>query len=67
MFEYKKLKGRIVERFGTIREFSRHVSASEQSISMKLHCKTGISQDDIIEWSGVLEIPRNNWAEYFFA
>lgn len=67
MFDYSKLRGRIVEKYGTIEAFSEDVGKSYVSISKKLNNKTGISREDIIEWSSKLDIPSRDYDIYFFA
>lgn len=66
MFQYNKLRGKIVEVFGSISKFSEKLSISEVSVSKKLNCKSGFSQKDIIEWSNLLGISSDDYAEYFF-
>ena len=63
MYKYKKLRGRIVERFGTQEKFAKEIGISETALSKKMQCKTGISQSDICLWSKLLEIEP---VEYFF-
>ena len=66
MYTYAKLKGRIVEKFGTQDRFAECVGISTTSMSNKLTCKTGLSQNDIIQWCGILEIPVADIGPYFF-
>ena len=66
MYEYKKLKGRIVERFGSQKVFAPHVNLSTVSVSQKLNGLKGFSQKDIELWANVLEIPKEDYAAYFF-
>lgn len=66
-FSYNKLKGRIVEVFGSQAEFSKQISLSEQSITAKLAGRSGFSQDDIIKWCEALNIDQNDIGLYFFA
>lgn len=67
MYEYRKLRGRIVEKFGTQEKFAQHIGKSNISISRKLNCNTGFSQKDIEEWSNALEISKDEYSAYFFA
>lgn len=66
MQRYPKLRGRIVEKFGTIDNFGKNLDISIVSISKKLNGTTGFSQADIIEWSKLLEIEMNEVGNYFF-
>jgi hypothetical protein len=66
MYDYSKLKGRIVEKFGTIAEFSTHLSISKVSLSMKLNNKIEISRKDIMEWSKLLDIVPEEYGYFYF-
>lgn len=65
-YKYNKLKGRIVELYGTQGNFAKKIGISENSISKKLTCKTEFSQKDIIQWSMLLNLKRDEYGEYFF-
>ena len=68
MFDYSKLNGRIIERFGSKRAFAEALGRSEVNISRKLLGKTAISVKDIMKWSSpeFLDIPTDEIHEYFF-
>lgn len=65
-FEYKKLRGRIVEKYGTQGEFAKAIGLSENSLSKKMTCVTGLSQDDIVLWSELLDIPKSDFGDFFY-
>ncbi len=65
-FKYNKLKGKIVEVFGTQADFSKRIKLSEQSITAKLAGRSRFSQDDIITWCEALDIDQNDIGLYFF-
>lgn len=65
-YEYAKLRGRIVEKFGTLYAFAEKLGISNVSMSKKLNGKTGFSQTDIEEWGKELEIPKSEYIDYFF-
>lgn len=67
MYVYNKLRGRIIEKYGTLDSFAKAVGISKNSMSKKLHNKSGISREEIIEWSEMLEIPMEEYGAYFFA
>ena len=67
MYEYRKLKGRIVEKFGTQEKFAQHIGKSTVTVSQKLNCYKGFSQKDIEEWAKALDISKNEYSAYFFA
>lgn len=65
-YTYNKLKGRIIELYGTQGNFARKMGTSQNSISKKLNCKTEFSQKDITEWSMLLNVEKDKYGEYFF-
>ena len=62
-----KLRGRIVEKYGTIKNFASELGMSTVAVSKKINESAGFSKDDIIKWSEMLEIPAEEVGEYFFA
>lgn len=68
MFDYRKLIGRIIEKFGTRKAFAEAVGISENSMSQKLSNKMAITTDDIKLWceSRFLDIPCEQIGVYFF-
>lgn len=66
--DYSKLRGRIVEKFGTIKAFSEAYGITNVSMSKKLNGKTAISPDDITKMSlpEFLDIQPKEYHEYFF-
>lgn len=67
VFEYRKLRGRIVEKFGTYGNFAEDINVSLVTVSNKLRGVTQFSQDDIVLWCKALEIPLTESGVYFFA
>ena len=66
-YEYRKLIGRIVEKYGTRKEFAKVLGISENSMSLKLNGKTGFSREDMVRWGELLDIDVNEFGAYFFA
>lgn len=66
MFETSKLRGRIVEKFGTLKAFSKAVHNSESFISQYMNGKKILDQKMIDSWASALEIPATEYDEYFF-
>ena len=66
-YEYNKLRGRIIEKYGTQENFAKTIGLSTNSISKKMTGKSGFSQEDIELWSKKLEIEQAEYGEYFFA
>jgi len=65
-YEYRKLIGRIVEKYGTRKEFAKVLGISENSMSLKLNGKTGFSREDMVRWGELLDIEVNDFGAYFF-
>lgn len=66
-FKYAKLRGRIIEKFGTNGNFSVALGISQNSLSLKLNNKTNFSQKDIVEWCDLLDIDLKDVGDYFYA
>lgn len=64
---YSKLRGRIVEKFGTITAFSEVLGKKVQTVSRKLNSDLGFTKDDILDWCELLEIPKEEIGIYFFS
>lgn len=66
VFDYRKLKGRIVEKFGTQGRFAAANGLSDRSISLKLNNGIGLSQEEILKWCQMLDISNADIPKYFF-
>lgn len=66
-YEYRKLKGRIVEKYGTMAAFAEALGLSKQSLSLKMTGKVGLSQEDIEQWSELLDIQQEDYGIFYFA
>ncbi len=66
MYQYRKLKGKIVEKYGTQKAFADALDISENSLSLKLNGKTGFSQKDIVKWSLLLGIDQAEYQSFYF-
>lgn len=67
-FDYSKLRGRIIERFGSIKSFAKAYGLSHVTMSNKLNGKIAISMDDIVKMSRpeLLDIEPIEYHLYFF-
>lgn len=65
-FNFRKLRGKIIEKYGSIENFSKAYGKSKQAVSMKLNNKIAISSEDIIKMSKMLDINRDEIGDYFF-
>lgn len=65
-YNYSKLRGRIIEKFGTIGNFQKHLNISNVVLSKKMNNRVRLSHDDITQWADLLEIPMDQIGVYFF-
>lgn len=65
-FNYSKLKGKIVEKFGTQAAFAKALGVSQRTLSLKMQSKIYFRQDEINKAMHLLEIPLDDTREYFF-
>ena len=66
MYDYNKLRGRIVEKYGSAQKFSEAIGLSNVTISRKLMGLSEFSQSDIEKWSQFLEINSKDYASFYF-
>lgn len=66
-YTYDKLRGRIVEKYGSQENYAESLGISTTSLSKKMTGKTGFSQKDILKWSALLGIKKEQYGEYFFS
>ncbi len=66
LFDYQKLRGRIVEKYGSQGAFAFVYGISENSLSRKMNNKSRFTSDDIVKISQMLEIPKDLVGVYFF-
>lgn len=65
-FDYSKLRGRIVEKCGSIDNFAKKIDVTPTTVGRKLSEKSEWSQGEIIKACEVLDISANEIAAYFF-
>ena len=66
IFDYSKLKGRIKEKFGTQKAFSKAIGMQESSLTVKLTGTQYFSQRNIYKIIRVLDIDPRDVTAYFF-
>lgn len=66
IYDYRKLRGRIKEKFGTQAEFSKKIGLSEVSVSNKLNNIVDWGQEEMENTISALEIPYSDIHSYFF-
>ena len=64
MYDYSKLKGRIVEKYGTQSKFAEALGIEKGSLSNKLSGNADFKQNQIMQSIELLEI--ENPVPYFF-
>lgn len=65
-FNYSKLRGRIVEIFGSQTEFAQAMGWSERTLSLRMGNKRLWRQNDICRASELLGIDNSEIPAYFF-
>lgn len=64
--KFLKLKGRIVEKYGTVSNFCEKNGFNRQTVYCKLSGLRGISKNDMNDWSKILDIPVSEYYDYYF-
>ena len=67
MFTYRRLKGRIIEVYGSQGKLAKHLGVSKVTVSNKLRGVTQFSQEDMIQWCDALGIDYGDAGAYFFS
>ncbi len=65
-FDYSKLRGRIVEKFGSQMSFAKAMDISERTLSLKMSGKRTWKQPEICLAIKLLGLSNNDIQEYFF-
>lgn len=65
-FNYNKLRGRIVEIYGSQTEFAKAMDWSERTLSLKMNGKIPWKQTDIVTAVRLLGLSDSDIQEYFF-
>lgn len=66
-YTYDKLRGRIIEKYGSQAKFSEVLGTSNITVSRKMSGNVGFSQKDMKKWGRLLDIDVSEFGEYFFA
>lgn len=65
-YDYRKLRGRIIEKYGTLQSFAIAMHWSERTLSLKMNGKRYWKQPDIDMAASLLGIQKNEFVTYFF-
>lgn len=64
--KHSKLRGRIVEKYGTQKDFATALGQSENWVSNKMNDISPFSKADMEKWSELLDIAQTEIYDYFF-
>lgn len=65
-FDYSKLRGRIVEKFGTLKTFAEFAGVNRPNLTNKMQGHTPFKTSEIYEMCKMLEISQDEIGVYFF-
>lgn len=65
-FDFSKLLGRIVEKYGTRTAFAAHAGLSDHALSCRLNNKIPLKGEEIYKMAEMLDIPAQDIPIYFF-
>lgn len=66
VFDYAKLRGRIVERCGKQSAFAKAMGINEGTLSNKLSGKSSFTMGEVVKACEVLDISMKDVSSYFF-
>lgn len=66
VLNHDKLRGRIIEKFGSNAKFAEHLEISIASLSSKLNGKTDFTASEIYKSCILLDIKNEEVFDYFF-
>lgn len=66
-FNNEMLKARIIELYGSQRQFAGFIRTSISTVNAKLNGRSDLSLDEIEKWSDALFIPVYDIPKYFFS
>lgn len=65
-FDYSKLKGRIVEKYGSRSAFAAAIAMNDEQLSRRLNNHTAIKAEELILFAEKLGIHKTEIYSYFF-
>lgn len=65
-YTYDRLRGRIIEKYGTFSKFAEAIGSTKATVSNKLVNKVGFDQLDIDRWAKALNIKPKEYGMFFF-
>ena len=67
IFDYSKLKGKIIEKYGTQTNFLDNLGMSEVTFIRSIKCERYFNQCEILEIANLLDINYTDIDVYFFS
>ena len=65
-FDFSKLKGRIKEKGYTQENVAKRLNVSVSTFNLKINGNAFFTQEELYEMSNMLEIPKEDFYNYFF-
>ena len=65
-FDYSKLRGRIVEKYGRQSDFAKAFGCSERTLSLKMNGKISWKQSEMLKALSLLGLSGEDIHDYFF-
>jgi len=65
-FNYSKLRGRIIEKYGSQSDFAKDFGCSDRTLSLKMNGKRPWKQTEILSAIKLLELSEEDIQDYFF-
>ena len=66
-FNYSKLRGRIIEKYGSQTDFAKAFGCSDRTLSLKMTGKRPWKQIEILKAIKLLDLSEDDIQDYFFA
>lgn len=66
-YDYSRLRGRIVEKYGSMSHFADSVGMTRVSVSNRITGKIMFTVEDVDKWATLLDIDVTDLHRYFFA
>lgn len=65
LFDYSKLKGRIIEKFDTMAAFAEFLGVTPSMVTSKITSGSPFNTDTMVRWAQALEIESTEYGAYF--
>ena len=66
VFDRQMLKGKIIGKYGTQAVFADKLGVVPLTVSRKITCESPITDQEIVVWCDMLDIPTDEIQLYFF-